>query len=91
MEQATTLRGEYPVRLIGSKSLIPLYFPEVNCRIWCKCEFLNPDGSIKDRLARTIIMDAERNGLLNEHSIILECTSGDTGISFAMLGAARGY
>jgi cysteine synthase len=91
MDQITTRRGEHLIRLIGNTPLIPLCFPEVNRRIWCKCEFLNPSGSIKDRLARTIILDAEQNGLLNEQSIILECTSGNTGISFAMLGAARGY
>jgi len=91
MDQLTTRRGEHLVRLIGNTPLIPLCFPELNRRIWGKCEFLNPSGSIKDRLARTIILDAERNGLLHPDSIILECTSGNTGISFAMLGAARGY
>ena len=77
--------------LIGNTAMIPLYFPEVGRTLYAKCEFLNPSGSIKDRLARTIILDAEKRGLINANSIILECTSGNTGIAFAMLGAARGY
>ncbi len=48
-------------------------------------------GSIKDRLAKTVVLDAEKQGLLHRDSIILECTSGNTGIAFAMVGAARGY
>ncbi len=59
--------------------------------IHAKCEFLNPSGSIKDRLAQCIILDAEKRGLLQPDSIILECTSGNTGISLAMLGAALGH
>jgi cysteine synthase A len=68
-----------------------LQFEAEQRTIWVKCEFLNPSGSIKDRLARTIILDAERRGMLHADSIILECTSGNTGIAFAMVGAARGY
>ncbi len=84
-------RGDALLRLIGNTAMMPLHFPEVGRTLYAKCEFLNPSGSIKDRLARTIIVDAERHGLLNPNSIILECTSGNTGIAFAMLGAARGY
>lgn len=71
--------------------MIPIHFQPENRTIWAKCEFLNPSGSIKDRLARTVILDAEAHGLLHERSNILECTSGNTGIAFAMIGAARGY
>ena len=56
-----------------------------------KCEFLNPSGSIKDRFAQCVIIDAEQRGLLRPDSVILECTSGNTGIALAMVGAARGY
>ena len=56
-----------------------------------KAEFLNPSGSVKDRLARGVIVDARERGLLRADSIILECTSGNTGIALAMVGSAYGY
>jgi cysteine synthase A len=77
--------------LIGDTPLLPLHFPEANRTLYAKAEFLNPSGSIKDRLALAIIEDAEERGLLSPDSIILECTSGNTGISLAMVGAAKGY
>lgn len=83
--------GDSLLGLIGNTPLIPLHFREEDRTLWVKCEFLNPSGSIKDRLARTVVLDAEKNGLLRDDSIILECTSGNTGIAFAMIGAARGY
>jgi len=85
------LRGAPLLDLIGNTPIIPLRMEPENRTIWAKCEFLNPSGSIKDRLARTIITDAYSRGLLNEDSDILECTSGNTGIAFAMIGAACGY
>ena len=84
-------RGDGLLNLIGKTPLIPLFFPDEQRTVWGKCEFLNPSGSIKDRLARTIVLDAEIRGELHSGSIILECTSGNTGIAFAMVGAARGY
>jgi cysteine synthase A len=77
--------------LIGRTPLIAVRFEPEGLTIWAKCEFLNPSGSIKDRLAKTIVEDAETRGLLQPDSIILECTSGNTGISLAMVGAAKGY
>lgn len=77
--------------LIGNTPLIPLHFRDEGVTLLAKCEFLNPSGSIKDRFARCVIMDAEERGLLRPDSIILECTSGNTGIALAMVGAARGY
>ncbi len=74
--------------LIGNTPLIPLHFQAENATVYAKCEFLNPGGSIKDRLAKSIILDAEQRGLLQPDSIILECTSGNTGIALAMVGAA---
>lgn len=91
MNSTETQQGDALLGLIGSTAIIPLRFPEVERTLYAKCEFLNPSGSIKDRLARSIILDAEKHHLLNPNSIILECTSGNTGIAFAMLGAARGY
>ncbi|MFN7737139.1 MAG: PLP-dependent cysteine synthase family protein [Pirellula sp.] len=85
------LRGAPLLALIGNTPIIPLRMEPENRTIWAKCEFLNPSGSIKDRLARTIITDAYSRGLLNKDSDILECTSGNTGIAFAMIGAACGY
>jgi cysteine synthase len=87
----TNRRGEALMRMIGNTPLIPLEFEPEDRTIWVKCEFLNPSGSIKDRLARTIVQDAQQRNLLNADSIILECTSGNTGIAFAMVGAACGY
>ncbi len=77
--------------LIGRTPLLRLQFRPENLTVFAKAEFLNPSGSIKDRLALTIVEDAERRGLLRPDSIILECTSGNTGIAFAMVGAAKGY
>ncbi len=76
--------------LIGNTPLVPLRFEPEGLTVFAKCEFLNPSGSIKDRLALTILTDAQRRGLLRPDSIVLECTSGNTGISLAMVGAALG-
>jgi len=77
--------------LIGHTPLLPLHFEPEGATIFAKCEFLNPSGSIKDRFARCIILDAEQRGLLRADSIIVECTSGNTGIALAMVGAATGH
>jgi cysteine synthase A len=77
--------------LIGQTPLLPLYFGAESLTVYAKAEFTNPSGSIKDRLALTILLDARERGLLQPDSTILECTSGNTGISLAMVGAALGY
>lgn len=84
-------RAAAVLSLIGNTPLVPLVFEEEGITIFAKCEFLNPSGSIKDRLAKTVLVDAERRGLLTSDSIILECSSGNTGIALSMLGAAMGY
>lgn len=76
--------------LIGNTPLVPLRFEPEGLTLHMKCEFLNPSGSVKDRLARHLLVDAERRGLLRPDSIILECSSGNTGIALAMVGAAMG-
>lgn len=76
--------------LIGNTPLVPLPFAKEGITIHAKCEFLNPSGSIKDRLARHVLLDAEARGLLRPDSIILECSSGNTGIALSMAGAAMG-
>ncbi len=84
-------RADAVLSLIGNTPLVPLVFRAEGVTIYAKCEFRNPSGSVKDRLAKTIILDAEERGLLRPDSIILECTSGNTGIALAMVGAAKGY
>jgi cysteine synthase B len=59
--------------------------------IWVKLEFLNPGGSVKDRPALNIIREGERSGRLTPRKTILDATSGNTGIAYAMIGAAKGY
>lgn len=59
--------------------------------ILVKCEFMNPSGSIKDRMARYIVEQAEKNGLLKPGGIIVENTSGNTGLALAMVAAVKGY
>jgi cysteine synthase A len=77
--------------LIGNTPMIKLPFPDFGATIFAKCEFLNPTGSMKDRLAKCVLLDAEQRGLIGPHSIILECSSGNSGIAFATVGAAMGY
>lgn len=59
--------------------------------IWAKAEFFNPGGSVKDRAGLNMILDGERSGLLTPDKIILDATSGNTGLAYAMIGAIRGY
>ena len=59
--------------------------------VYAKAEHLNPGGSVKDRAALAMILDGERRGLLTPDKTILDATSGNTGIAYAMIGAARGY
>ena len=77
--------------LIGGTPLVPLHFAEEGLTVLGKAEFLNPSGSVKDRLAKAVILAGEASGELRPDSVIVECTSGNTGISLAMVGAARGY
>jgi cysteine synthase len=77
--------------LIGNTPLLPLRFEAEGITLWAKAEYLNPSGSIKDRLAKGIIEAAEAAGQLRPGSTILECTSGNTGIALAMVGAVKGY
>jgi len=80
--------------LIGNTPLIRLSSFERglrNVELWAKAEWRNPGGSVKDRPAARMILDGERAGVLTRDTIILDATSGNTGIAYAMIGAARGY
>jgi len=64
-------------------------FPGIE--IFAKAEYFNPGGSVKDRAALNMVLDGERSGKLNHNRVILDATSGNTGIAYAMIGANRGY
>jgi len=70
---------------------IPRMSPNPRVRIYAKLEMYNPTGSVKDRAAKYLVEDLERRGLLSPDSIILEPTSGNTGIALAMIGRRKGY
>lgn len=82
-------------QLIGSTPLLELTHIEkkhdLKAKILVKLEYFNPAGSVKDRIAKAMIDDAEAKGLLNADSVIIEPTSGNTGIGLASVAAARGY
>ena len=81
--------------LIGGTPLMELTHIEkalgLEAKILAKLEYFNPTGSVKDRIAKAMIDDAEERGLLKEGSVIIEPTSGNTGIGLASVAAARGY
>lgn len=82
-------------QLIGKTPLLELTHIEreegLKAKIFAKLEYFNPAGSVKDRIAKSMIDDAERRGILNKDSVIIEPTSGNTGIGLASVAAARGY
>src|SRR5919206_2830612 len=82
------------VDLIGNTPLIRLSTFEAglrNVELYAKAEWKNPGGSVKDRPALRMIQDGERSGALTRDKIILDATSGNTGIAYAMIGSAGGY
>ena len=92
--RAAPVLGERAVERIGNTPLLRLEriaadFPGI--QILAKAEWHNPGGSVKDRAALAIVRAAEREGLLSSGKSLLDATSGNTGIAYAMLGAARGF
>ena len=89
IESRGTLRstiGRTPLLQLGRVARL-----EPGVELYAKAEFLNPGGSVKDRAALAILDDGERRGLLRDGKTILDATSGNTGIAYAMLAASRGY
>ncbi|QNI38055.1 cysteine synthase A [Edaphobacter albus] len=86
-------RAETIIELVGQTPIVRLAAlePEGGAEIWAKLEYLNPGGSIKDRAALGIVLDAERRGVLQSGSTIVEATAGNTGVGLALIGVNRGY
>ena len=86
------IRNDF-VDSVGNTPLIKLRraSEETGCTILGKAEFMNPGGSVKDRAAKYMVLDAERRGILERGGLIVEGTAGNTGIGLALVGRARGY
>ncbi len=87
------MAGLSVVEQIGNTPLLRLRDPAIppQVKVYAKLEFFNPGGSVKDRPARRMIEDGEQDGSLGAGKVILDSTSGNTGIAYAMIGAAKGY
>lgn len=95
LQQAARAAASSIEEAIGNTPLVelPTFSPRPDVRIWAKLEGANPTGSVKDRVARAMLDDAEERGLLQRGTdrVIVEPTSGNTGIALAMLARRRGY
>jgi cysteine synthase len=84
---------KYLLDHIGTTPLVPLRHLSKGLRVpvYVKCEFMNPGGSVKDRLAKAIVDDAEARGILRPGMTLIEATAGNTGLGLGIVAAARGY
>ena len=85
------MKADSILQTIGNTPVVHLNRMFKNKNVWIKLEKSNPGGSIKDRIALAMIEDAEQKGLLNPNSVIIEPTSGNTGIGLALVAAVKGY
>ncbi len=76
---------------IGNTPMVKISTPEGSATLWGKLESANPGGSVKDRIAKAMIEQAEQDGLLKPGDVIVEPTSGNTGIGLSLVGAVKGY
>ena len=78
---------------IGNTPVVPLskIGRDLNCELYGKCEFLNPGGSVKDRMALRMVEDAEKSGRIKPGDTLIEATSGNAGIGIALVAAVKGY
>ena len=90
-ESALTIAPGSIEASIGNTPLLRLRLPDTEVPVFAKAEHLNPGGSVKDRAALSMILEGERSGKLKAGMTILDATSGNTGIAYAMIGASRGY
>lgn len=81
------------LQAIGNTPIVRLHRigQSLNCELYVKCEFLNPGGSVKDRIAINMIEEAERSGRIKPGDTLIEATSGNAGIGFALAAAVKGY
>jgi cysteine synthase A len=85
------MKAKNILETIGNTPVVKLSRLFINRNVWIKLERSNPGNSIKDRIALAMIEDAEKKGLLNPNSVIIEPTSGNTGIGLALVAAVKGY
>jgi cystathionine beta-synthase len=81
------------LEVIGRTPLVQInkVASDLPCTVWAKCEFLNPGGSLKDRIGYAMVKEAERSGRIKPGDTLIEPTSGNTGIGIALAGAVHGY
>ena len=81
------------LKTIGNTPIVKLnkIGKDLNCNLYGKCEFFNPGGSIKDRIGKHMVEQAEQDGLIKPGDTLIEPTSGNTGIGMALAAAVKGY
>lgn len=93
MKEGATMIYDNILETIGHTPIVKMHRISrgVNCTVYAKCEFMNPGGSIKDRIGYAMVLAAERDGKIKPGDTLIEPTSGNTGIGIALAGAVRGY